>query len=230
MGNTINFHEIFLSINGEINNIHQGALTTFIRFSGCNLRCSYCDTKETQKIGGGKDFHVTDIIEIAERLDKGRNVIITGGEPLIQYNGLHGLVERLKHKPRNIVVETNGTTPIPTNWNVDCWVVDFKMPCSGMFDTMQESLFVPLRNRDFVKFVVGAEEEVEQALNIALSLAKKGCRAGFIVSPMIKVNHQRVFPNVVAKEFLSLFSQEKYTLIADRTAFGLQIHKYVGAA
>jgi 7-carboxy-7-deazaguanine synthase len=98
-------NEIFTSYQGE--GPFAGSYATFLRVSGCNLDCSFCDTDHEN----GKDESVRDIIHavLDEMNDKNTNfLIITGGEPLIYYNELQLIVNSV-HKHFNVQIETNGT-------------------------------------------------------------------------------------------------------------------------
>jgi organic radical activating enzyme len=104
---TLKITEIFSSIQGE--GLRQGEPTHFIRLAGCNLRCTFCDTKYAWE--GGEDFTLLDILEM---LKKNHTrfpsdwVCLTGGEPLLQDVG--ELVKKLKQEGFRIQVETNGLT------------------------------------------------------------------------------------------------------------------------
>ena len=106
--------EIFSSIQGEGNFLGMSA--TFIRFVGCNLKCSFCDTKKTWE---GKpvyvDMSIDDLVNIAVAF-KNNLIVITGGEPCIQPQ-LTELIDRLRVKGFYVTIETNGTQPTPvTDW------------------------------------------------------------------------------------------------------------------
>jgi organic radical activating enzyme len=107
--------EIFPSIQGE--GLRQGEATLFIRFSGCNLECSFCDTKYAWK--GGRKHSTVQVLEKVNKLRHrfpARWVCLTGGEPLLQ--DLADLVKGLKKEGFKIQVETNGTlySPLPVDW------------------------------------------------------------------------------------------------------------------
>lgn len=107
--------EIFASVQGE--GLRQGEPTIFVRFSGCNLSCYFCDTKKAWE-GGKKmttDQILGEITIIRERYPADW-ICITGGEPLLQDLGL--LLNELKQKKMYIQVETNGTIykTLPVDW------------------------------------------------------------------------------------------------------------------
>jgi len=107
--------EIFPSIQGE--GLRQGEPTLFIRLAGCNLECSFCDTKYAWK--EGRKYSTAQVLEKANKLRRlfpAQWVCLTGGEPILQ--DLAGLVKGLKKEGFKIQVETNGTLyrPLPVDW------------------------------------------------------------------------------------------------------------------
>lgn len=99
-------NEIFYSIQGEGRNAGRAAV--FIRFSGCNIRCPFCDTKHQK----GKEMSDLEIInQIAEY--PCRFVILTGGEPTLYIDA--DFVDKLHHKGYEVAIETNGTNIVPAN-------------------------------------------------------------------------------------------------------------------
>jgi organic radical activating enzyme len=112
---TLKIIEIFASLQGE--GLRQGQPTVFIRFSGCNLKCSFCDTRYAWQ--GGTDVTtaqaIAEVRKIRHRL-KTEWVCLTGGEPLLQ--DVSGLVEDLRQEGLKIQVETNATLyrPLTVDW------------------------------------------------------------------------------------------------------------------
>jgi len=107
--------EIFPSIQGE--GLRQGGATIFIRLSGCNLRCSFCDTKYAWE--QGQQYSVAQVLEEVRQIRKSfpaQWVCLTGGEPLLQ--DIDGLTKALKNEGLKIQVETNATVyrTIPVDW------------------------------------------------------------------------------------------------------------------
>lgn len=112
---TLKAAEIFPSIQGE--GLRQGEATLFVRLSGCNLKCSFCDTKYAWK--EGKDYSPVQVLEEIKKLRgrfPARWVCITGGEPLLQ--DITDLVQGLKEENFRIQVETNATVyrQLPVDW------------------------------------------------------------------------------------------------------------------
>lgn len=99
-------NEIFYSLQGE--GFYSGTPSIFIRFSGCNLQCPFCDTQHQQ----GRTMSEEEIIEEVDHY-KGLHVVITGGEPSLQLTA--SLVDKLHAIGKYVAVETNGTHELPGN-------------------------------------------------------------------------------------------------------------------
>ena len=127
-------NEIFNSYQGE--GINIGVPTTFVRLSGCNFRCTFCDTLYALD-EEGKEYTPSNLaleINKISSLGKTQNICITGGEPLIQKKSLEELVETLHNQNHFIEIETNGSI-FPSDKLFDYvnqWNVSFKMENSGM--------------------------------------------------------------------------------------------------
>jgi organic radical activating enzyme len=101
-------NEIFYSLQGE--GFHTGTPCVFVRFSGCNLRCHFCDTDHRD----GTMMTLDDIIGEVNRYPMAPMVVLTGGEPSLFVD--HNFVEGLKRATcKRIAIETNGTRPLPDN-------------------------------------------------------------------------------------------------------------------
>lgn len=159
--------EKFISINGE--GTRAGQLSVFIRFKGCNLDCSYCDTKwANEKDADFVPMSAKDIVEyIVETSVK--NVTLTGGEPLLQ-PGIGELIKSLKKNGLRVEIETNGAVDLAPFCSEEtrpgCFTMDYKLPSSGMENKMLKNNFLCLKTNDCVKFVAGAEYDLERALEI----------------------------------------------------------------
>lgn len=159
--------EKFVSINGE--GIKAGQLSVFVRFKGCNLNCSYCDTKwANEKDAEFESMTIEDIVNYIKETSV-RNVTLTGGEPLLQ-PGIAGLIKNLKEIGLNVEIETNGAVDLKPfcsdETRPDCFTMDYKLPSSGMEDSMLTDNFFYLRDSDCVKFVAGSEDDLEKALKV----------------------------------------------------------------
>lgn len=179
----LRIYSTFVSINGEICEAHQGSLCTFVRFAGCNLRCSWCDTKYAQMEDSGLPCTIREVV--TRVLQHGpRNVTITGGEPMLQKEALNLLCIELSARGFFLSVETNGSFAFDPLPQVN-YVVDFKLPSSGEYDYMKaESPWMSLRFNDWIKFVVANHTDYETACATIDMLKRKGCRANFAMSPV----------------------------------------------
>lgn len=171
--------EIFATIQGE--GLYSGAVTTFIRFAGCSLRCEHCDTKYSW-LAEGDDIGVPVILErVTEVHPHPRHICITGGEPFEQpQNEMFALIHALldwqgARGLESIVIETNGAQDV--NWVLDKpfrslthLSVDFKLPSSGRQDKMLVDNFKYLGPRDVIKFICEGDEDVEYAKKVLMRI------------------------------------------------------------
>ncbi len=154
-------NEIFYSIQGEGRN--AGLPTIFVRTTGCNLRCSYCDT--TYAYYEGEEMHLHDIIEKIKKW-KCKRVCLTGGEPLIQEE-MPDFVDMLIRDGYEINIETNGSIDVSDMAKRDVMIsMDMKCPSSTMHERMRYENISVLRSRDELKFVIGDEEDYAYAADI----------------------------------------------------------------
>ena len=156
----IKINEIFYSIQGESS--YAGWPCVFVRLTGCNLRCSYCDTVYAYEEGEEKN-----IIEIVEEIEKFscKLVQITGGEPLLQFETPF-LIETLLAKNYLVLLETNGSLDISKVSNQCVKIVDFKCPSSGMSHFNNLNNINLLTAHDEVKLVIGSREDFYYAKEI----------------------------------------------------------------
>ena len=152
--------EIFFSIQGE--STYAGRPFAFIRLTGCNLRCSYCDTQYAYY--EGTEMSIPEIMSIIEKYPT-RFALVTGGEPMLQ-NSVHELFKELLEREYTVLLETGGQIPLA---DVDPRVhkiVDFKCPSSGMdahnfFDNANH-----LTTADEVKFVVADRRDFDWSCDV----------------------------------------------------------------
>jgi 7-carboxy-7-deazaguanine synthase len=150
--------EIFLSLQGE--GTDMGLPTVFLRLTGCNLRCSYCDTEYA--FHDGKEMSDSEIIDKISEFNCNR-VCITGGEPLLQ--DIYPLCKVLKFKGFHIKLETNGSIPLKCKY-IDIIDMDIKTPSSGESERMRFSNIKRLRKRDELKFVISDRNDYEYSKDI----------------------------------------------------------------
>jgi 7-carboxy-7-deazaguanine synthase len=178
--------EIFRSIQGE--GVNAGRVRTFVRFSGCNLRCIWCDTPYTWNWRGTKWPHerAPKFDQAAETIDMeveavaasalalpAEGVVITGGEPLAQMAGLIALAGRLKQAGRLVEIETNGTIPPDPRLIelVDLFMVSPKLAHSGNTMALAQratplATFAALDQAAF-KFVARAPSDLNEVVALA---------------------------------------------------------------
>jgi 7-carboxy-7-deazaguanine synthase len=145
--------EIFYSIQGE--GPFSGQPTTFIRLTGCPLRCTYCDT--AYAFTGGKKYIISSVIDQID-LNRSNYVCVTGGEPLVQPT-VHHLMKSLCDKGYQVSIETSGALDIS---NVDLRVIkvlDIKTPGSGEVEKNLISNIKYLLPHDVVKFVICSDND-----------------------------------------------------------------------
>jgi organic radical activating enzyme len=152
-------NEIFYSLQGE--GFYSGTPAIFIRFSGCNLRCPFCDTQHES----GTEMTEEEIVSEVEKYPA-RHVVVTGGEPALQLTA--SLVDKLHAAGKYVAVETNGTRPLPEN--VD-WIT--LSPKDAYVDGAQ----VVLPHANEVKVVYDGEHAPEKQL-YAPSPSSPPCREG----------------------------------------------------
>ncbi len=155
-------YSIFRSLQGE--GLTIGAPTTFIRTSGCPLRCTYCDTP--QAFDKGEEMTVDAIMAKVKKL-KTRHVCLTGGEPLAQRDASK-LIKRLLDECYQLVLETNGAMsleelPCVENLTIS---MDIKCPSSGEADKMRFENIEILGPTDQLKFIISNDADYAYAKEI----------------------------------------------------------------
>jgi len=153
-------NEVFYSIQGE--STYAGRPCVFVRLTGCNLRCSYCDTQYAYEEGG-----IMEVNHIFEQVApyQCRLVEITGGEPLVQ-DDTPILIESLLDDGYEVLLETNGSMDISRVDERCVKIVDIKCPSSGMIEKNDLDNLGKLTARDELKFVLGTREDYEYAKKI----------------------------------------------------------------
>lgn len=159
--------EKFVSINGEAK--CAGELACFIRFAGCNLNCSYCDTKWANEPKAPYELMSEEEIYAYIKETGVRNVTLTGGEPLIQDNILRMIKLLAKDKELRIEIETNGAVLIEPFTQIGdnvTFTLDYKSPGSGMNSKMLMDNYNYLSANDTVKFVITNKQDLDTAVNV----------------------------------------------------------------
>ena len=204
--------EKFISINGE--GLKQGELAVFIRFMGCNLRCSYCDTKYSFENPKYTDESIDEIVKYCED-SKINNITLTGGEPLLQ-DGIDILMNELAKRDFNIEVETNGAVSIEKYVDIPnvSFTLDYKLPVSLMENKMIIDNYNYITKNDSVKFVCGTIEDLnrmKEIINKYNLIKKTNC----IISP--------VFNMIKLEDIVDFMIKNNLNGVR----FSLQIHKII---
>ena len=199
--------EIFASIQGE--STYAGLPCVFVRMTGCNLRCSYCDT--TYAYEEGREMSLEEIVRSVEGYGI-RLVEMTGGEPLLQ-KGLNPLVKRLLDGGYTVLIETNGSVGIADVDKRAVVIMDIKTPKSGMFEKMDMNNLQYLKPADELKFVVYDREDYDWVKDFIRDRELTG-RCEILLSPAY---------GILDPESLSRW------MLHDRfpARLNLQIHKYL---
>ena len=168
--------EIFDSIEGE--GKRAGQTATFVRFAGCNLNCTYCDTAYANE----GTYEIMPFEDIMQRINKKKlmRVTLTGGEPLLVPE-IEVLIYELLTAGIEVNIETNGSVDVSTVFNYlqskaydPVWrlffTMDYKLPASGMEDKMLLTNFKKLRPWDVLKFVVGSDDDILHMINFVREL------------------------------------------------------------
>jgi 7-carboxy-7-deazaguanine synthase len=199
--------ETFSSLLGE--STLAGLPAFFIRLSGCNLRCAYCDT--TYAYEEGEPRSLASLVETA-RGSALRLVLVTGGEPLLQ-EGARMLLDELIEAGLEVMLETNGSLPIQGINPLVRRIVDVKCPGSGMSGHNLWTNLEILTPRDEVKFVIGNQDDFTWALEVATRYQVSG-RLPVLISP--------VFGALSLSEVAAWIVKSGQPL-----RLNLQMHKYI---
>jgi 7-carboxy-7-deazaguanine synthase len=187
-------NELFYSIQGESS--HAGRPCVFVRLTGCNLRCSYCDTRYAYD--EGQNLEIDEIIDRVTSY-RCRLIEITGGEPLIQKDTPE-LIRQLLERGFEVLLETNGSQDI-SNIDDRCMkIVDIKCPSSGEAKNNDLENLKRLSDIDEIKFVIGSEEDYVYAKKIMSFIGKYNLR---IKPPIFSPVHKQMEPKLLAEWILA---------------------------
>ena len=207
----LTINEIFLSIQGE--STYTGQPCVFVRLTGCNLRCVWCDTPYAFQDGRTLDV---DEVVTAVRQYQCDLVEITGGEPLLQED-VYPLIDRLLTAGTTVLLETGGHVSVTRVPDAVVKVLDVKCPGSGECDRNLWENLTRLTDRDQVKFVIADRVDYEFARDVLQRHALE-TRCGTVLFSAV----HDVLPSVRLAEWV----------LADHLPVRLQIqlHKYLWGA
>lgn len=199
--------EIYVSVQGETQ--YAGLPCTLVRTTGCDLRCTYCDSAFA--FHGGRDMNLDDIVAEVARLGAPL-VLLTGGEPMLQRE-LPALAQRLLADGYRVMIETSGAHALDTLPADVVRIVDIKTPGSGESHRMRWEALEGLRPRDAVKFVLTDEADYHWASSV-IRERRLDDRTEVLLSPM----HGRLAPDALVSWML----RDKL-----KARLNLQLHKYI---
>jgi 7-carboxy-7-deazaguanine synthase len=201
-------NEIFHSIQGE--STRAGDRCVFVRLTGCDLRCSWCDTPYA--FHEGRKMSVEDVVTAVEGYGCPL-VEITGGEPLLQ-EGVYDLMDRLLAAGHTVMLETGGHRPIDRVPARVVKIVDIKCPGSGEASHNEWGNLDRLAPHDEIKFVLADRADYEFARDVVERRQLASTAAAILFSPV----HGALDPKMLSE-----------WVIADRlpVRVQLQLHKFI---
>jgi 7-carboxy-7-deazaguanine synthase len=204
----VRVNEIFHSIQGE--STWAGSPCVFVRLTGCNLRCSWCDTEYA--FYEGRQMEIGEVVAKIESFACGL-VEITGGEPLLQ-QGVHPLIDTLLARGHAVMIETSGERDISSLDPRVVRIVDLKCPGSGECERNRWGNLEHLTLRDELKFVVSDRRDYEWAREVIRKHRLSERVNAVLLSPVFG----RLEPSDLAA-----------WILADRLAvrMQLQMHKHI---
>jgi 7-carboxy-7-deazaguanine synthase len=215
--------EIYKSLQGE--STHAGLPCVFVRLTGCNLRCTWCDSEFS--FYGGNKMRLEEVLsEVARLSPSGGLVEITGGEPMLQERDVIPLMEQLLDADYQVLLETSGERPLLRVPKEVIKIVDVKCPHSGEPDTFALENLKALRPHDELKFVLTNRADYEFARDFIREHQLSGRVHAILFSPAFKkeatgardASHCLLEPEQLAE----------WILADDLPArLSLQIHKFI---
>lgn len=201
--------EIYASVQGETQ--YAGLPCTLVRTTGCDLRCTYCDSAFA--FHGGSDLTLDQIVAEVDKLGAPL-VLLTGGEPMLQKD-LPALAARLLGAGYRVMIETSGAHPLDSLPPEVVRIVDVKTPGSGESHRVRWEALEGLRPRDAVKFVLTSEADYQWATEV-IRTRRLADRTEVLLSPV----HGRLAPEALVS-----------WMLRDRlpARLNLQLHKYIWA-
>jgi 7-carboxy-7-deazaguanine synthase len=215
--------EIYKSLQGE--STYTGLPCVFVRLTGCNLRCSWCDSEYT--FHGGRKMSIEQVLGEVSRLSPGGGLVeITGGEPMLQEREVVPLMQEMLQRHYQILLETSGERSLGNVPAAVVKIVDVKCPDSGEGGTFRLENLDALSPHDEVKFVLASRVDYEFARDFVHRHNLAGRVNAVLFSPAFRKDakgardssHCLLDPQQLAE-----------WIIADNVPvrLGLQLHKFI---
>lgn len=204
----LTINEIFYSIQGE--STYAGNPCVFVRLTGCDLRCSWCDTPYS--FHEGRKMSVDEVLQEVDRYGSPL-VEVTGGEPLLQAD-VYPLMERLLEAGRTVLLETGGQVDVSRVPGAVVKVMDVKCPGSGEADKNEWGNIDRLGPRDQMKFVIKDRVDYEFSRELVTRHALDRRCAAVLFSPVHGVMDPKALSEWILRDRLPVRIQ-------------LQIHKHI---
>ena len=211
----IKINEIYLSVQGE--STHTGLPCIFIRLTGCNLRCSWCDT--AYAFHEGKNMSIDEILQKVENF--GIHLVeITGGEPLMQDN-VYTLMRRLIENGYKVMLETGGSISLERVPKDVIKIMDLKCPGSGEQEKNNLDNLKLLVPHDEVKFVILDKKDYEWSRDI-IKRYKINEIAHILISPVFDKLELKEIVKWILKDRLPVRLQTQlHKIIWDKNTIGV---------
>jgi len=175
--------EIYKSLQGE--STHAGLPCVFVRLTGCNLRCDWCDSEFS--FYGGSKMTLEEVLNEVARLSPGGGLVeITGGEPMLQERDVIPLMEQLLDADYQVLLETSGERPLLRVPKEVIKIVDVKCPHSGEPGTFALENLKAFRPHDELKFVLTDRADYEFAREFVREHQLSGRLHAILFSPAFK--------------------------------------------
>lgn len=191
-----NVREVFYSNQGE--GQYVGVPQIFVRLNGCNLRCSYCDTKKTWSDKESKMYSINELLDEVLLASKGKvvhSISITGGEPLQQHMFLKEFLPLLKKENYKVYLETNGIlfkNLAEVIELVDIIAMDIKLPSSTdtrhFWEEHEKFLEIAVQKDVFIKAVITDRTNIEDFKKAVDIVFSKAPAAEFIIQPVTSID------------------------------------------
>lgn len=215
--------EIYKSLQGE--STYAGLPCVFVRLTGCNLRCSWCDSEYTFQ--GGHKMSLEEVIAEVSRLSpQGGLIEITGGEPMLQEREVVPLMRRLLAEGYDVLLETSGERPLASVPPEVVKIVDVKCPDSGEGETFRMENLQTLTKRDEIKFVLASRTDYDFAREFTEKYQLSDRVNAVLFSPAFRKDAKGTRD---ASHCLLDPQQLAEWMLADsvRARLGLQLHKFI---